>query len=181
MNEISENLPLAKKLNKGATVVSVIVVLLVVMMRKIKLDVGIDFTFLPPFYSTLNALVAFVLILALSAIKKKNIAAHRRYMTIALGLSALFLLCYVLYHITTPETKYCGVGNIRYLYFFLLITHIILAAGLLPFILFTYIRAYTGQIMLHRKMAKWVFPLWLYVAVTGPVIYIMLRPCYLLN
>ena len=139
MNEISENLLLAKKLNKGATVVSVIVVLLVVMMRKIKLDVGIDFTFLPPFYSTLNALVAFVLILALSAIKKKNIAAHRRYMTIALGLSALFLLCYVLYHITTPETKYCGVGNIRYLYFFLLITHIILAALLLPFILFTYI------------------------------------------
>ena len=181
MNEISENLPLAKKLNKGATVVSVIVVLLVVMMRKIKLDVGIDFTFLPPFYSTLNALVAFVLILALSAIKKKNIAAHRRYMTIALGLSALFLLCYVLYHITTPETKYCGVGNIRYLYFFLLITHIILAALLLPFILFTYIRAYTGQIMLHRKMARWVFPLWLYVAVTGPVIYFMLRPCYLLN
>ena len=179
--EIPENLPLAKKLNKGATIVSVIVVLMVVMMRKIKLDIGIDFTFLPPFYSTLNALVAFVLILALSAIKKKNIAAHRRYMTIALGLSALFLLCYVLYHITTPETKYCGVGNIRYLYFFLLITHIILAALLLPFILFTYIRAYTGQIMLHRKMARWVFPLWLYVAVTGPVIYIMLRPCYLLN
>ncbi len=181
MYEISENLPLAKKLNKGATIVSVIVVLLVVMMRKIKLDVGIDFTFLPPFYSALNALVAFVLILALSAIKKKNVAAHRRYMTVALGLSALFLLCYVLYHITTPETKYCGEGNIRYLYFFLLITHIVLAALLLPFILFTYIRAYTGQIMLHRKMARWVFPLWLYVAVTGPVIYFMLRPCYLLN
>jgi len=127
-------------------------------MRKIKLDLGIDFSFLPPLYSAINALVAFVLILALSAIKKKNVAAHRRYMTLALGLSAFFLLCYVLYHITTPETNYCKEGSIRYVYFFLLITHIILAAMLLPFILFTYIRAYTGQIMLHRKMARWVFP-----------------------
>jgi len=181
MYDIPQNLPLAKKLNTGATIVSIVVVLLVVMMRKIKIDAGIDFSFLPPFYSALNALVAFVLILALSAIKKNNVGAHRRYMTVALGLSFLFLVCYVVYHITTPETKYCNEGNIRYLYFFLLITHIILAALLLPFILFTYIRAYTGQIMLHRKMAKWVFPLWLYVAVTGPIIYIMLRPCYLLN
>ena len=178
MYDIPQNLPLAKKLNKGATLISIVVVLLVVMMRKIKLDLGIDFTFLPPFYSSLNALVALVLLLALNAIKKKDVATHRRYMTVALGLSALFLLCYVLYHITTPETNYCKEGNIRYLYFFLLITHIILAALLLPFILFTYIRAYTGQIMLHRKMARLVFPLWLYVAVTGPVIYFMLRPCY---
>lgn len=181
MYDIPQNLPLAKKLNKGATIISIVVVLLVVLMRKIKLNLGIDFSFLPPFYSGLNALVAVVLILALMAVKKKNIAAHRRYMTIALGLSALFLLCYVVYHITTPTTNYCNEGNIRYLYFFLLITHIILAAALLPFILFTYIRAYTGQILLHRKMARWVFPLWLYVAVTGPVIYFMLRPCYLLN
>lgn len=181
MYDIPQNLGLAKKLNTGATIVSIVVVLLVVMMRKIKLDVGIDFSFLPPFYSALNALVAFVLILALRSIKKKEVAAHRRYMTVALGLSALFLLCYVVYHITTPETNYCKEGSIRYVYFFLLITHIILAALLLPFILFTYIRAYTGQIMLHRKMARWVFPLWLYVAVTGPVIYFMLRPCYLLN
>ena len=181
MHDIPQNLPLAKKLNKGATIISIVVVLMVVFMRKIKLDIGIDFSFLPPFYSALNALVAFVLILALMAIKKKDVPAHRRYMTVALGFSSLFLLCYVIYHITTPETNYCGEGNIRYLYFFLLITHIILAAVLLPFILFTYIRAYTGQIMLHRKMAKWVFPLWLYVAVTGPVIYMMLRPCYLLN
>jgi len=181
MHNISQNLVLAKKLNIGATIVSIVVVLLVVLMRKIKLDIGIDFDFLPPFYSGLNALVAVVLILALTAIKKKNVAAHRRYMTIALGLSLLFLLCYVVYHFTTPETNYCKEGSIRYVYFFLLITHVILAALLLPFILFTYIRAYTGQIMLHRKMARWVFPLWLYVAVTGPVIYFMLRPCYLLN
>lgn len=181
MEHIPQNLLLARKLNVAATIVSIVVVLLVVVMRKIKIDTGIDFTFLPPFYSFLNGMVAVTLLFALRAIKKKEVAAHRKYMTLALGLSVLFLLCYVLYHITTPETKYCYQGGIRYVYFFLLITHIILAAALLPFILFTYIRAFTGQIMLHRKMARWVFPLWLYVAVTGPVIYFMLRGCYLLN
>lgn len=172
------NLALAKKLNIAATVVSLVVVVLVVLMRKIKLDLGIDFRFLPPVYSTINAVVAVVLLFALSAVKRQKIALHQRLMTLAMFFSVLFLLCYVLYHITTPETKYCHEGGVRYVYFFLLITHIVLAAVLLPFILFTYIRGYTGQVMLHRKMAKWVFPLWLYVAVTGPVLYWMLRECY---
>jgi len=175
---MEQNLVLAKKLNRVATVISAVVVLLVVMMRQIKIDTSIDFTFLPPFYSTLNALTAVVLMLAFYQIKQKNIEAHRKLMYVAIALSIFFLLCYVLYHITTPETKYCGEGNIRYLYFLLLISHIILAAVILPFILFTFIRAYTGQIAKHRKMAKWVYPLWLYVALTGPIIYLMLRPCY---
>jgi putative membrane protein len=92
--------------------------------------------------------------------------------------SALFLLSYVLYHFTTPETRFGGEGVIRYIYFFILITHIILAALTLPFILLTFNRAYTDQFDRHRKMARWVFPLWLYVAVTGPICYLMLKPYY---
>ena len=99
-------------------------------------------------------------------------------MIVAMTCSFIFLTMYIVYHTTTPETKYCGEGNIRYVYFFLLISHVILAAVIFPFILFTFIRGYTFQVEKHKKMAKWVFPFWLYVAVTGPVLYIMLNPCF---
>jgi len=172
------NIELEKKLNKFAWVVSAFVFLLVVSMRRVHIDTEIDFTWLPAFYSTLNGIVALVLIAALYAIKRNSAMLHRKLMTTAMLLSALFLLSYVVYHFTTPETKYCGVGPIRMIYFFLLITHIILAAAILPFILFTYIRAYTNQFQKHVKLARWVFPLWLYVAVTGPVLFLLLSPCY---
>ena len=175
---MEKNLALAKKLNTAATIISIIVLALVVMMRRIKIETTIDFTWLPPFYSFLNGLTAVILLVALYYIKQKNITAHKTAMYFAISMSVLFLLCYVLYHITTPETAFCKEGSIRYVYFFLLITHIVLAAVILPFILFTFVRAYTGQIDRHRKMAKWVFPFWLYVAATGPIIYLMLRPCY---
>ena len=178
MEVLNPNLELSKKLSKYAWLVSAAVFIMVVAMRRIKIDTSIDFTWLPAFYSTLNGIVAVVLIMGLLAIKRSNATLHRKLMTTAMILSVVFLLCYVLYHITTSETKYCGEGTIRYFYFFLLITHIILAAGILPFILFTYIRAYTNQFGKHVKMARWVFPLWLYVAVTGPAIYAMLSPCY---
>lgn len=172
------NLQLAKKLNTAATIISVIVVALVVAMRRIHFDTGIDFSFLPPLHATLNALAAVALIFSFYFVKNKNIEAHRKANFVALGLSVLFLLSYVVYHTTTEATKFGGEGNIRYVYFFFLITHVILAAISLPFILFTFIRGYTGQVEKHRKMAKWVFPIWLYVAVTGPICYLMLMPYY---
>lgn len=172
------NIQLEKKLNKIAWILSAVVFILVVSMRRIHIDTTIDFTWLPAFYSSLNAIVAVVLIAALYAIKRSSAMLHRKLMTSAMLISGLFLLCYVVYHITTPETKFCGEGSIRMVYFFLLITHIILAAAILPFILFTYIRAYTNQFQKHVKLARWVFPLWLYVAVTGPVLFLMLSPCY---
>lgn len=172
------NLQLAKKLNRAAIVLSGVVVLLVALMGRYKIDTDIDFSFLPPLYSTMNALAAVSLLFSFYFIKNKNVAAHKKANFTALTLSILFLLGYVLYHITTPSTSYGGEGTMKYIYFFLLISHIILATVTLPFILFTFIRAYTGQIEKHRKMAKWVFPLWLYVAVTGPVVYLMLRPYY---
>jgi len=172
------NLQLAKRLNTAATIVSVIVVALVVAMRRIHFDTGIDFSFLPPLHATLNALAAVALIFSFYFIKNKNIEAHRKANFVALGLSVLFLLSYVVYHTTTEATNFGGEGTIRYIYFFFLITHVILAAISLPFILFTFIRGYTGQVEKHRKMAKWVFPIWLYVAVTGPICYLMLMPYY---
>ena len=172
------NLVLAKKLNRVAIAISAVLLLIVGGMRRIKIDTEIDFSFLPPFHSSVNALTALVLLLALYYIKQKNIEAHRRMIYWAMGLSVLFLGSYVLYHITTEETRYCMEGNIRYVYFFFLITHVILAAVILPFILFTFIRAFTGQYERHRKMARWVWPLWFYVALTGPICYLMLRPCY---
>ena len=125
-------------------------------------------------------------------IKQKNIAAHQRLMNVAVVLSGLFLVGYVIYHLTNPDTLFgdinhdgvvdeaelLQVGGVRTIYLIILISHIVLAAVILPFILFTYIRAYTNQIAKHRRMAKWVFPLWLYVAVTGPILYWMISPYY---
>lgn len=175
---VEPNLELASKLNKSAWIISGVVFLLVVSMRKIHFDTSIDFSFLPGVYSFINGAVALVLLAALLSIKKGNAQMHRKLMTFALVLSATFLLMYVVYHTTTPETKFCQEGPIRTIYFFLLITHIVLAAVILPFILFTYIRAYTNQFVKHVKMARWVFPLWLYVALTGPILYWLLYPCY---
>lgn len=188
------NLQLAKKLNRIAWVVTATVLLLVGLMRKVKIELpeGLDFSFLPPFHASVNALTAVVLLVAFYFIKQKNITAHRKAIYVAMGLSVLFLLSYVAYHFTSPEIKFgdinldgivdpseaAQVGGTRTVYLLLLITHISLAGLILPFILFTFIRAYTGQIDKHRRMAKWVFPLWLYVAVTGPICYLMLMPYY---
>ena len=173
-----ENTVLAKKLNIWATVVSIAVLTLVAGMRKIpRLDLGIDFSFLPAIYSIMNLIAATFLIAALYFIRQKNIAQHRKMILIALTSSFLFLLMYVLYHITTPEIKYCGEGSIRTVYFTLLITHVVLAAVSFPFILFTFVRGFTMQVEKHKRMARWVYWIWLYVAISGPVVYLMLRPC----
>ena len=190
----TNNLQLAKKMNIAAWIVSAVVLALVMLMRRVKIPLpeGFDFSFLPPFHATLNALTAVVLIVALYFIKQKNIEAHRKSIFLAMGLSVLFLLSYVLYHFTTPETIFgdlngdgvldaaelAQVGSARTYYLVLLASHILLAALSLPFILFTFIRAYTNQIDRHRKMAKWVFPIWLYVAITGPICYYLLMPYY---
>ncbi|MBL7781769.1 MAG: DUF420 domain-containing protein [Saprospiraceae bacterium] len=178
MSDISTNYSQEKKLNLIAYVVSAVVLLLVGLMRRVKIDLGIDFHFLPPLHATLNAITAVILLLAFYYIKNKQVEQHRKAIYAAMACSALFLLSYVLYHFTTPETRYGGTGIMRTLYFFLLITHVILAAVTLPLVLLTFNRAYTNQYDRHRKMARWVFPLWLYVAVTGPICYLMLRPYY---
>ena len=188
------NLQLEKKLNVGAWIVTGAVLILVGVMRQVKIPLpeGVDLGFLAPFHASVNALTAITLVIALYFIKQKQVEAHRKTMMVALGLSVLFLLSYVAYHFTTPETIFgdldgdgslsaeelAAVGSTRTFYLVILLSHIVLAAVSLPFILFTFIRAYTGQFDRHRKMARWVWPIWFYVAVTGPVAYLMLMPYY---
>lgn len=171
---------LSKKLGIAAWILSALVLGLVVAMRgaKIPLPDGWSFAFLPPIHALLNSLVAIALIAAIVAVKKGRIALHRKLILTAMGLSVLFLLCYVAYHFTTEETRFPKDAPLRGLYLILLISHITLAAVSLPFILFTFIAGWTNRFAAHRKLARWVFPLWLYVAVTGPICYWMLRPYY---
>ena len=171
---------LAKKLGIAAWIFSAIVMILVVGMRELRLPMafGISTDLLPPFHAFLNTLVSILLVASLIAIKLGKISLHRALMLGAMLLSVIFLLSYVVYHITTDPTRFGGSGTIRTVYFILLITHIVAAAVSLPFILFTFIAAWTNHFDKHRKLARWVFPLWLYVAVTGPVCYWMLKPYY---
>ena len=171
---------LSKKLGIAAWILSTVVLLLVVTMQKIKLPLpdGWSTAFLPPLHAGINAVAAVVLLVSVIAIKLGNVKLHRAGMVTAMLLSVLFLLSYVAYHMTNDPTRYGGTGTMRTVYFLLLITHIVSAAVSLPFILFTFIAGWTNRFQTHRRLARWVFPLWLYVAVTGPVCYWMLRPYY---
>jgi len=176
------NEALSRKLTIAAWIATAAVLILVGLMRRpelrIPLPEGWSFGFLPPVHAVLNGLVAIALVGALVAVKRGKIALHRKFIFAAMGLSVVFLLCYVAYHFTTEETRYGGEGWLRGVYFFLLISHISLAGLSLPMILFTFIAGWTNRFAAHRRLAKWVFPVWLYVAVTGPLCYWMLRPYY---
>lgn len=157
---------------------SIIIPVAVVILFSIPPVKGYDFTFLPPIYATINGLTAVLLIAALIAIKKGNRRLHETLVKICIGLSTLFLLMYVVYHLTTAETHFGGEGTIRYVYFFILITHILLSVVIIPLVLFTFSRALSGNFARHRALAKVAFPAWLYVAVTGVVVYLMISPYY---
>ena len=171
---------LSRKLSIAAWILSAAVLLLVVVMQKVRLPLPDGWTtdFLPPFHAAVNAAGAVVLLLGFIFVRVGNITLHRAMMVAAMGLSVLFLLSYVAYHITNDPTRYGGDGWMRLVYFVLLISHIILAAVSLPFILFTFIAGWTNRFAAHRRLARWVFPMWLYVAITGPICYWMLRPYY---
>jgi len=139
---------------------------------------GYDLSFLPPIYATLNGLTAILLTVAVIAIKNGNRSLHERLIKICIFFSTAFLVLYIAYHITSEETHFGGTGPIRYVYFFILITHILLSVVVIPFVLFTYVRALSGNFERHRALAKFTFPLWLYVAVTGVVVYWMISPYY---
>ena len=133
---------------------------------------------LPKLNALINGTAFVTLIGAWFAIKNKNVALHKRLTSIAVILSVLFLLSYIAFHFTTEPTHYCGDGAMKYLYFFVLITHILLSAIIVPLVLFTYARGYMMQVGQHRKLAKITWPLWLYVTATGVIVYLMISPCY---
>lgn len=166
-----------KKLNTLAWVITVIVWLLVGAMRRYKFEVPYDLSFLAGLNAFFNTGVTVALLSAYYFIMQGKVEQHRRSIYVAMSLSAGFLLSYVGYHFTNEEIVFCKEGFVRQAYYFILLSHILLAGLSLPFILLTFIRGYMGDYTTHRKMAKWVFPFWLYVAATGPVIYFMLLPC----
>ena len=142
-----------------------------------KIDLELP-VFLPPIYAGINAGTVFILIGAFWAVKNKKIQLHRRLMTTAVILSALFLVLYVLYHMTSNATKFGGEGVLKTIYFVLLISHIILSILVVPFVLVTYVRGLTNQIEMHKKIARITFPLWVYVAMSGVFVYILISPYY---
>ncbi len=171
-----------KKYNKWIVILSIAIPLIVGALFGVNLrDLGFDvqpLTFLPPIYATINGLTALLLIVAFLAIKNKNITLHKTLMTTAIGCSIVFLMMYIAYHMTSDSTSYGGEGVLRYVYFSVLISHILLSIIIIPFVLITYVRAITNNIERHKKIARITFPIWLYVAISGVIVYIMISPYY---
>lgn len=172
----------AKKYKKLITITSIIIPIAVAALFGINLKrMGIDvkpLTFLPPIYATINGITAILLIAAVFAIKNGNRKLHERLNTLAILCSLAFLLMYIAYHMTSDSTKFGGEGLIAYLYYFILISHILLSIAVIPLVLTTYMWAKLEDFAKHRKIAKITFPIWLYVAVTGVVVYLMISPYY---
>lgn len=178
-------------------VIPVVVVFLLNMNRVLPQDTvdsirSFDGSFLPPMYATINAITAIVLIAAVIMVKKGNIKLHEKLIKFAMLLSVLFLVGYVIYHLTTPEALYgdlnhdgirddaekAAISSSFAIYLFLLISHITLSLGVIPLVLMSYLYGSTNQVEKHKKLVKWAFPLWLYIAITGVVIYFMISPYY---
>ena len=157
--------------------VSIIVPLVVASLFRVKIP-GYDFSYLPPIYASINGITAVFLIFAFIAIKNGKRQIHEMLMKICIGLSASFLVMYVLYHMTSESTPYGGEGMVRYVYFFILITHILLSIAVIPMVLFTFVRALYRNYERHKALARYTFPVWLYVAVTGVIVYLMISPYY---
>jgi putative membrane protein len=166
-----------KAINNLIMVVSVVIPVVVAILFRVKID-GFDFSFLPPIYASINGITAVLLLFALWAIKNKNRSLHERLMKTCIILSLLFLVMYVAYHMTSDSTSFGGEGSIKYVYFFILISHILLSIVVIPLVLFTYARAFNGEFDRHKKLARITFPIWLYVAITGVVVYLMISPYY---
>lgn len=176
--------------------VSILIPVVVAILFTVKLkDFGIEvepLSFLPPIYASINALTALLLIMGVLAIKNGNQKVHERLMTTAIACSVIFLVMYVAYHMTADSTVYGDIdgngildatektnaGPMRNVYLFILLTHILLSVIIIPFVLITYVRALAARFDKHKKIAKITFPLWLYVAVTGVVVYLLISPYY---
>lgn len=157
--------------------VSIIIPIVVATLFRVRIP-GYDFSFLPPIYASINGVTSVLLITAFVCIRNGNRKLHELLMRWCIGLSASFLVMYVLYHMTSESTPYGGEGSIRYVYFFILITHILLSIAVIPMVLFTFVRALYGDFYRHKALARYTFPVWLYVSVTGVIVYLMISPYY---
>ena len=167
-----------KKYTRLIWILSIVIPIAVAALFGIKIPGVERLGFLPPMYAGINALTALVLVTAVFQIKKGNRKNHETLMKFAIFLSVLFLVFYVVYHMTSDSTKFGGEGFIKYVYYVILTSHIFLSILVIPFVLFTYLRGISGQFEEHKKIARYTFPLWLYVAVTGVIVYFMISPYY---
>ncbi|NHM03087.1 DUF420 domain-containing protein [Flavobacterium celericrescens] len=170
------------KYNKLIVVLSIAIPAVVALLFGVNLKrMGFNvepLSFLPPIYATINGLTAVILVAAVIAIKNGKRSLHEKLMKFAIACSVAFLAMYVAYHMTSDSTKFGGEGVVKYVYYFILITHIVLSVIIIPLVLTTYVKAWSQQFDKHKRIAKITFPIWLYVAVTGVIVYLMISPYY---
>ncbi len=167
-----------KKYNVWIWIFSIGIPVTIAVLFSVKIPGVERLGFLPPIYATINGITAILLITAVYQIRKGNRKTHERLMKTAIGCSVLFLILYMTYHMTSDPTIYGGEGILKHIYYFILLTHILLSIVVIPFVLITYIRAISGQFYKHRKIARFTYPLWLYVAISGVIVYLMISPYY---
>jgi putative membrane protein len=175
---MSEDLEPEMKYRKLITIVSIVIPIAVAALFVIRIPNVGPFMFLPPIYATINAITAVLLIAAIIAIKNSKRKLHELLMKTCMMMTASFLVMYIIYHMTSDSTVYEGEGALKYIYYFILISHIILSVLVLPLVLITFSRALSESFDKHKKIARFAFPIWLYVAVTGVVVYLMISPYY---
>lgn len=176
--------PSLKKNDKQARMLigtfSFVVFAAVVILGRVKLDInpGFDVHIFAKANAVINSLIALLLLFALILVKRKQYLLHKNTMIAALILSVVFLVSYIAHHLLAGDTRFGGEGAIRVFYYVILITHIFLAAIILPFILFTAYRGLIAEYPEHKKLARITWPIWFYVAITGPLVYLLISPYY---
>ena len=168
----------SKSIQALIAVTSVAIPVVVAILFMVRIPDVAPLSFLPPIYAGINAITALVLVMAVWAIKNGQRKLHERLMTTAIVLSLLFLLMYIAYHMTSDPTPFGGTGWVKALYYFILISHILLSIAVIPMVLVSYSKTYLKDFEAHKKWARYTFPVWLYVAVTGVIVYLMIAPNY---
>ncbi len=167
-----------KNNNKLIWTLSILIPVVVAILFRIRIPGVERLGFLPPVYAGINALTALILVIAVIQIKKGNRKAHENLIKTAIGLSVLFLVMYIAYHMTSDPTPYGGEGVLKGVYYFILISHIILSITVIPLVLISFFRGINQDFIKHKKIARITFPLWLYVAISGVLVYLMISPYY---
>lgn len=184
MNTIRENNITSVSNKKVLTLIAILSVVIPVavaalfFLDKTTADASVDVSFQPPLHAILNSLTAIALVVGYINIKKNNVKVHRAAMLTAFGLSAVFLVSYVTYHFLGERTIYGGEGLLKYIYYFVLLTHIVLAVVIVPLVLLSVYFGISNQLARHRRISRWTFPIWLYVAITGVLVYLLISPYY---
>lgn len=167
-----------RRYKKWIVAFSIAIPLLVAILFGVKIPNATPLTFLPPIYASINGFTAILLVIAFFAIKSGKMKLHQRLMKTCIILSVAFLAMYMAYHMTSDSTPFGGTGWVRNVYFFILISHILLSIVIIPLVLITFVRGLFGEYKRHAKIARYTFPLWLYVAISGVVVYLMISPYY---